>query len=120
MLFLEQVRGRPTCPCGRPGARGHYVGDPWSWSFASVLTYGQNCDSPPAINSATTVAIVMKSLYRELSSNQFQTYFYFTVVSQLMLLEVQEGVLFKESRSWKKICFTMNKEPLKLHSTTTQ
>jgi len=41
----------------------------------------------------------MKRLYRELSNNQFQTYFYFTVVSQLMLLEVQEGVLFKESRS---------------------
>jgi len=28
MLFLEQTLGRPTCPCGRPGARGHHVGRP--------------------------------------------------------------------------------------------
>jgi len=29
MLFLERACERPTGPCGRPGARGHHVGDLW-------------------------------------------------------------------------------------------
>jgi len=28
MLFLEAA-GNIHGPCGRPGARGHHVGDPW-------------------------------------------------------------------------------------------
>ena len=29
MVLSEHAPGDPRAPCGRPGARGHHVGDPW-------------------------------------------------------------------------------------------
>jgi len=36
MLFSEQAEADPRCPCGRPGAHGHCVGDPWPKSCLNI------------------------------------------------------------------------------------
>ena len=38
MLFLEQAAGDLLGPCGRPGARGHHVGDPCSTLLFSHIS----------------------------------------------------------------------------------
>jgi len=36
MLLSEQPAGNQQGPCGRPGARGHHVGDPCSKSLYRI------------------------------------------------------------------------------------
>ena len=56
MLLSEQATGNPHGPYGRPGSRGHHVGDPW-FRFSTLLaSAGQ-----PSVTLQATDEYVFKS-----------------------------------------------------------
>ena len=55
ILFLEQARGRPTWSYGRPGARGHHVGDACNTSY-KTNSFNQNVNCVTRIRSQHQVS----------------------------------------------------------------